>query len=266
MLSVGRTLGPVQAGQQALHHRRLDRGQARHAQPAVAGQDAHHCDLWVQDAWSSCPALTLTLGGRYEWWRAYDGRNYLADAAAISAIQPERRADGFSPKASLDWTVAPEWTARLSLRPGLALPDRRRTLSDRDDAGRRRAQSRPASRTRTVAGTGGRAHDAHGVRVSLFNEVIDDALISQTGPLQRHGDARDLCPERRSHPRAGCGSGVRPRATCCPRFDLSGSVTYADAETRATPRCPRRSASDCPPSRAGKRPRLRPGGRSMASR
>src|SRR5213075_1382061 len=31
--------------------------------------------LWVQDAWRASDVLTLTVGGRYERWRGFDGFN-----------------------------------------------------------------------------------------------------------------------------------------------------------------------------------------------
>ena len=44
-------------------------------------------------------ALTLTLGARQEWWRAYGGFNTTLSTAVNSTIQQGvRRFNGFSPK------------------------------------------------------------------------------------------------------------------------------------------------------------------------
>ena len=40
-----------------------------------AGQDRRTTALWVQDAWRFASQYKLTLGGRLENWRAYDGYN-----------------------------------------------------------------------------------------------------------------------------------------------------------------------------------------------
>ena len=77
--------------------------------------------VWAQDAWTPIADVTLTLGGRYEWWRAYDGRN-VSLTPAIAAIQPELTAARFSPKASLAWTASPNWTARASFGTAWRFP------------------------------------------------------------------------------------------------------------------------------------------------
>ena len=62
--------------------------------------------LWPQDVWRFDPRWRATLGGRYEWWEAYDGYNYSL-APPLSVNQPTLSSAKFSPKASLAWD-APE--------------------------------------------------------------------------------------------------------------------------------------------------------------
>jgi len=71
--------------------------------------------LWVQDAWRFAPQWKLTVGGRYEWWRAFDGINVNG---GTTIAQPDESASDFSPKAALAWSVAPNWT--LSVLAGNA--------------------------------------------------------------------------------------------------------------------------------------------------
>ena len=59
--------------------------------------------LWAQDLWSLSSDLKLTVGGRYEQWRASDGLNVSA-SPALNAHQPELSKDTFSPKAVLAWS------------------------------------------------------------------------------------------------------------------------------------------------------------------
>src|SRR5207302_6127712 len=63
--------------------------------------------LWVQDAWRIVPTLRLTLGGRLESWRGYDGFN--ANGAS-KVDQPTVSATKLSPKAILAWTPTLAWT------------------------------------------------------------------------------------------------------------------------------------------------------------
>jgi iron complex outermembrane receptor protein len=67
--------------------------------------------LWLQEAWSFAPGWKLTLGGRGETWRAYDGFNV---AGTLASAQPELTSTNFSPKASLWWQIDNAWTAKAS--------------------------------------------------------------------------------------------------------------------------------------------------------
>src|SRR5262249_43757901 len=67
--------------------------------------------VWLQDAWKIVPNLKLTLGGRWEGWRAFDGFNINTQTSATDVtgtivksfptVQPQLNSTNFSPKASL---------------------------------------------------------------------------------------------------------------------------------------------------------------------
>ncbi|HEX4179214.1 MAG TPA: TonB-dependent receptor [Caulobacteraceae bacterium] len=138
--------------------------------------------LWAQDQIGLTSALKLTLGGRFEDWRAFDGLNFSA-RPALAARQPDLSADRFSPKAVLAFTPTADWrfTASFgkayrfptvtelyqSVTTGAALSVPNPDLKPEDAASAELAAERNWS--------GGRA------RVSLFGEWISDALISQAG-------------------------------------------------------------------------------------
>jgi iron complex outermembrane receptor protein len=72
--------------------------------------------LWVQDAWKIVPDLKLTLGGRLENWRAFDGFNVNTTTSGAGAItstatinQPGLESTNFSPKASLSYDLNKDW-------------------------------------------------------------------------------------------------------------------------------------------------------------
>jgi len=67
--------------------------------------------IWLQEAWRFAPAWKLTLGGRGESWRAYDGFNV---AGALASAQPELSSANFSPKASLWWQIDSQWSTKFS--------------------------------------------------------------------------------------------------------------------------------------------------------
>lgn len=140
--------------------------------------------LWLQDAWVLDPTLLLTTGVRYEMWEAKDGLNYSA-APALNTVQPRLDADRLSPKASLQWDFEENWTARLSIGKAYRFP----TVAELYQAITTGAtltvpnpNLKPERALSTELSVEHRFEKGR-VRVSIFTEDIDDALISQSAPL-----------------------------------------------------------------------------------
>ncbi len=187
--------------------------------------------LWAQDAWRLMPQLTLTLGGRYEDWRAYDGVNF-STVPALSVNQPERRAQGFSPKASLEWRPADQWSARLSFGQAWRFPTVGElyqaittgpVLSAPDPTLR---PERARSEELAIEKRSGKGS----VRLSLFNEVIDDALVSQNGPLQGQTGLFTYVQNVERTRARGVEVALDQR-DLLPDIDVQASVTWSDAKT-----------------------------------
>lgn len=186
--------------------------------------------LWAQDALRLSPALTLTLGARHEWWRAWGGVN---NTAGQTLSQPERSFSGLSPKAAVEWRPSAAWSARLSLGQAWRMP----TVGELYQAvtvGSQLANPNPLLRPERArsAELAIERHGKHGsAGLSLFNEVVDDALISQTNVatpgistayVQNVGRTRargvELAVDQRSLPG---------------NLDLAASLTWAEAITSA---------------------------------
>jgi len=75
--------------------------------------------VWIQDQWKFAPGFALTLGGRLEKWRAFDGYNF---AGNVGVFQPTVESTNFSPKASLSVQLNPNWSAKLSLGQAYRYP------------------------------------------------------------------------------------------------------------------------------------------------
>jgi len=192
--------------------------------------------LWAQDALDLAPdTLTLTLGGRYEWWRADDGVNF-STTPAVSTAQPERTAKRFSPKASLAWTPAKGWKAQLSFGQAWRFPtvgELYQTVTSGLIGATPNPNLRPERARSTELAI--ERTDPHGsIRLSLFNEAVTDALISQGGILVTPtGNITANFVQNVDRTRVRGIELAVVRTDLLPRFDLSGSVTYADATTRA---------------------------------
>ena len=140
--------------------------------------------LWVQDVLHIGPRTKLTTGLRFEDWRAYDGVNYSL-APALNVLQPERTATAVSPKIVVAFNPRPEWTLKASLGAASRFP----TVTELYQAvttGTQLSVPNPDLRPERAVSSElsvERQWATGGLRVSLFNEQIANALISQTGLL-----------------------------------------------------------------------------------
>ena len=189
--------------------------------------------LWVQDAWKPLPAITLTLGGRYEWWRAYGGVNFSL-TPAIAVDQPTLVANDFSPKASIAWTIGSAWTLRGSFGEAYRYP----TVGELYQVVTTPVAAVPNPGLRPERALSEELALEHNddrgtARLSLFNESIRDALIAQTGILPVVPAMVGTFVQNVDRTLARGVEVAAQRSEVLPRIDLSGSVTYADAETRA---------------------------------
>ena len=190
--------------------------------------------VWAQDAWTIVPPLTLTVGGRYEWWKAYDGRNFSL-APALSVAQPRLSANRFSPKAALAWTPATNWKVSLSFGAAYRFPTVTElyqaittgpTVTSPDPT--LRPEHALSGELAIQQGDGDRY-----IRLSLFNESITDALLSQSAPLAPGSSTLFSFVQNVDRVRTrGLELAVVER-NLLPRFDLSGSVTLVDPRIRA---------------------------------
>ena len=192
--------------------------------------------IWVQDAWRLAPGYKLTLGGRQEFWRAYDGLNFSA-APASNVNQPTIDASKFSPKATLSWEATKDLQVTGSYGAAYRFP----TVSE-------------LYQTVTVAGVIftpnpnlrlERAHSfelafEHAIekgrrRLSLFQEELADALISQNSTIpgtNTIGVSVQNIDKIRSR---GVELVAQKNDAGIQGLDLFGSATYVDSKILSDP-------------------------------
>ena len=203
--------------------------------------------LWAQDAWHLAAPLTLTLGARQEWWRASDGYNFGLQTAPLppfEKFQPARIANGFSPKASLAWTPAPAWKATLSFGRAYRFP----TVAELYQAvttGPNLTSPNPDLRPERAT-SAELAIEHRGIRLSLFSESIDDALLSQTAPLVPGSTTLFSYVQNVDRTRARGVELAFDKRNVVPGVDLAGSATWVEPLIRADAAFPAALGKDLP--------------------
>ncbi len=188
---------------------------------------------WAQEVWTLDPQIKLTLGARYEEWRAYDGLNVNG---TTTVRQPTVTDHGFSPKASLAWTPSSAWlvTASVAQAYRFATPAE---LYQLVSTGTTFTSPNPNLKPDDALSTelkiqrnlpNGR------VRLSLFQDDVHDAIISQFNPLVPGSTQLFSFLSNVDHVRSRGVELVFERNNLfVPDLSFSGSVTYLNAKTLA---------------------------------
>ncbi|MEP7041597.1 MAG: TonB-dependent receptor [Dokdonella sp.] len=190
--------------------------------------------LWLQDAWAFAPDWLATLGLRYETWRASDGFN-LSGGTAIH--QPNATADGFSPKLTLQWNLAPDWRVTGSLARAIRFP----TVSELYQivsTGSTFVSPNPDLKPeRAVSGELAFEHDIDNgsLRVSLFQENTRDALIAQTSTLDSAPVPVSFVQNVGEIRNRGIEFVAQKNDVLVRGLQLSGSVTFVDSTILSDP-------------------------------
>jgi iron complex outermembrane receptor protein len=189
--------------------------------------------LWAQDAWRISPALRVTVGGRYETWRGFDG--YNANGAA-SVVQPTVSASRFSPKASFAWTVTPEW----SLTGSVAKAYRFATAAELYQlvsTGTTFTSPDPHLEPDDVLASElrlDRSFDRGSATIALFSQDVHDAITTQFQPLVPGSPTLYSVVSNVDHLRAtGVELVLTSRDLLVRGLEFSGSATYLNARTLA---------------------------------
>jgi iron complex outermembrane receptor protein len=194
--------------------------------------------LWAQDAWALAPGLKATVGGRWEHWQATDGLN-LSTIPALNVAQPKASADAFSPKGVLAWRPTPAWILKGSLGVAYRFPTVTElyqsvtvgTSLQTPDPNLKpeRALSSELSVERTWS--------SGSARLSVFDERITDALLSQTALLPSGASASFVQNVGRTHA-TGVELVADQRDVLVRGLALSGWVTYVDGRIDRDPAFP----------------------------
>ena len=189
--------------------------------------------LWAQDTWAITPVLRFIVGGRYEWWRAYDGFNVNG---GTQVVQPEVRSARFSPKAIVDWGMSAEWRLTASVAKAYRfataaelyqLVSTGATFTSPDP---HLAPDNDLSAELRMT----RYFERGSAQLALFQDDVHDAIISQFLPLVPGSTTLYSYLANVDHVRArGVEATIGTTDLFVRGFDVSASATYLDARTLA---------------------------------
>ena len=218
--------------------------------------------LWAQDQWYITPELKLTVGGRLEDWRGYDGLNVSASAVdchgtSVAAfkpcVQPTVEGQKFSPKGLLTWNASERWTftAALAKAYRFATPAE---LYQLVSTGTTFTSPNPNLKPDNVTSAELRAErrfQRASVQLSLFQDDVHDAIISQFGTLVPNSTTLYSFISNVDHVRArGAELGFGTNDVLVRGLALSGNVTFVEPKTLAM--SGRASATAAPDAAIGK--------------
>ena len=193
--------------------------------------------VWLQDAWSITDELRLIAGGRWEWWKAYDGFNYSAStppaASALPIVQPEVEANTFSPKASLEWDFAADWSVKASFGKAYRFPTVGE-LYQLVTAGSTVVSPNPNLKPENALSTEfslARDFDDGEVRVSVFTEDLEYAIVSQTAQLPGSTQIATFIQNIDKVESRGVELVADKEDVLIPGLSLTGSLTYVESTT-----------------------------------
>lgn len=226
-----------------LHHDRYELGADRYAAAdwisggrgalTAASRGKTQTDaLYLQDAVRLTPELGLTLGVRQEHWRAFDGLNYSL-TPALAVRQPKLSADRTSPKAVLAWTPDADWRVTASIGQAYRFPtvsELYQAVSVRQELHIPNPDLNP-ERALSAELSAERSWSRGRVRLSLFTEDIEDALISQNAAIAPGQFVSFVQNVDRVRSR-GAEAAAEAHDVLFRGLDLSGSVTWVDSEIR----------------------------------
>jgi iron complex outermembrane receptor protein len=191
--------------------------------------------LWLQDIWTLLPDLRASAGLRYEDWRAYAGTNFSA-SPALNVNQPPISAGTLSPKASLAWQISDTWKMTGSWGIAWRMP----TVTEL-------YQAITTGTTLTVPNPNLRPERANSyelaaehrtdkglLRLSLFEEDMRNALLSQSAPLLPGSTSLFSFVQNVDRTRTrGLEVVVDQYDAFIPGLELMGSLTAVDARITA---------------------------------
>jgi iron complex outermembrane recepter protein len=190
--------------------------------------------VYVQDKWQISPEWALTLGGRQEYYEAYDGVNQNTHANFPIARYEVRSRNTFSPKVSLSFEPIPAWGFRAAFGKAFRFPTVTELFQQLTTSNNIIVTNNPNLKPEEIYSSEITAERrfANGLaRASLFREDRYDALISQINVLPAAEDTSKSYVQNVDHVRIyGIELATEWKNAIIPKLDLVANATLTDSE------------------------------------
>ena len=201
--------------------------------------------VWLQDVWYITPDLKLTVGGRFEDWRGYEGLNVSASAlncqgtpiaAGAPCVQPTVEGQKFSPKGLLTWNASERFTLTAALGKAyrFATPaELYQLVATGPTFTTPNADLKPDNVTSAELRFERKFERAR-VQLALFQDDVHDAIIAQFNTLAPGSTQLYQFLSNVDHVRArGLELAVGTNDVLLQGLAFSGNVTFVDPKTLA---------------------------------
>ena len=199
----------------------------------ASGGDTLTQALFVQGAWKFMPKWKATVGGRQEWWNAYNGFN---DSGAGEVATRDRDASEFSPKFSLEYKVAPLWNLQFSLAKAYRFPiaeELFQNISKQNSSTLADADLEPEDgfhKTFIIQ----REIDRGMLQLTFFEDYVDDAIFNQTDAATNQSTVLNIDQVRTR----GIEFAFNKMGFLSSRLDMSFNTSYIDSKIIRNNRLP----------------------------
>jgi iron complex outermembrane receptor protein len=195
--------------------------------------------VWVQDAWRFAPQFKLTVGGRWESWRAFDGFNLNTTTASTTGAitgtttinQPTLSAARFSPKAALSYEPNKDWQVTGSFGVANRFPTVTELYQSVTAGGQIFSPNPNLAPERALSGELAieRKFVDGKVRLSLFQENTHNMLVSQNTTDPATTITTSFITNVDEVRNRGVELAWQKNNVLIDRMELFGSVTFVDS-------------------------------------
>ena len=197
---------------------------------ATEGKTQTHA-IFLQDEWDLTDMFSIYLGGRYEWWKAFDGNKSLDGAGTrVTADLADRKENHLSPKFAVTFKPTEDWSIRLSAAWAYRFPTIGELFQEKIDTNGFLTKSNPDLKSEKgfskdltflkKLGSGGQ------VRLSFYEELVKDVIWSQTDYLTFTTNYQNMDEVRTR----GIEFAFNKKGIFLDNLDLSYSVAFTDSK------------------------------------